>query len=374
MLKVLIGDLFESKMEVLVNTVNCVGIMGKGIAKIFKEQYPDMFADYKDRCDEKTVEAGKPYLFNGENLFSNIKIINFPTKNHWRSASKVIDIINGLEYFISHYKEWKIKSVAFPPLGCGNGELDWTIVGKIMYQRLSKLDIDIEIYAPYGTSQNQLKKEFLMQPVSDDTRQVYGDHQKKLKKEWILLIECVYRMQIAPYSPRVGRVIFQKIAYIMTEMGIQTGFHFRQGNYGPYSPELKQALKILSNSNIVGEVQLGKMTHLIVKDDYLEERVKYKDIIKQFDNKINKISDLFRRIKNTEKAEETTTVFYAIRQLKKDKKNISEKELFDYILKWKKRWNSDEKQLSLTSTIRNLVILKWLKVTYSKELPELDYL
>ncbi|MCD4818842.1 MAG: macro domain-containing protein [Candidatus Cloacimonetes bacterium] len=374
MTKVLIGDLFESKKKVLVNTVNCVGIMGKGIAKIFKKKFPDMFYDYKNRCQEKKVKIGEPYFFSGKNLFSKIEIINFPTKNHWRSPSKLSDVILGLDNFISHYKEWKISSIAFPPLGCGNGGLEWSVVGKIMYQKLSELDIDIEIYAPYGTPKKQLTKEFLSQHQSDIDVQIFGEQQKQIKPEWIPLIECVFNLQSAPYSPKVGRVIFQKIAYVMTEMGIQTGFNFKQGTYGPYAPELKQAMHILSNSNIIKEEKLGQMTHLIINDDYEKLRLKFKSIIKQNRKKIEKTSDLFQRIKNTDKAEEMTTVFYSIRKLKQEKNEISEKELLDYVLSWKKHWNNLEKQLSLTSTIRNLVILKWLNVTYSKNMPDMEFL
>src|SRR6266581_2876643 len=118
MFKALIGDLFESPAAAWVNTVNCVGIMGKGVAQEFKKRFPAMFDDYRARCDAKQVRLGEPYLYRDA---SGRAIVNFPTKGHWRSPSRLADIERGLDYFASHAAEWGLTSVAMPPLGCGNG-------------------------------------------------------------------------------------------------------------------------------------------------------------------------------------------------------------------------------------------------------------
>ena len=369
MIKILIGDLFESKMDVLVNTVNCVGVMGKGIAKIFKKKYINLFEDYKILCENGLVKIGEPYIYSdSQELFSTVKILNFPTKKHWRSASKVIDIIKGLDYFISNYEKLGIKSIAFPPLGCGNGGLEWDLVGKIMYQKLMKLDIDIEIYAPFGTSKAKLTKDFLLKTIESNIIDLEGKNKLKLNKEWIPILETVYQLQVSPFTANIGRVMFQKISYVMTELGVKTGFNFSQGQYGPYSSELKEAITVISNSNLTTEKQLGKMTQLLLNE---EEYLKFKNENIQIINKNKQIIDLtvnlFSRIKNTEMAEEVTTVFYSIRQLKNDKAEVSEKELLDYILNWKIHWNTEKKIETIITTIRNLVVLKWLKVSYSKE-------
>ena len=143
MIRVLIGDILESKAQTITNTVNCVGIMGKGIAAEFKKKYPAMYEDYKNRCYAKKIQPGQPYPYFDK--LQNITIINFPTKNHWRSPSHLSDIIKGLDYFIAHITDWKIQSLAMPPLGCGNGGLDWAVVGPIIYQKLANLNIPIEI-------------------------------------------------------------------------------------------------------------------------------------------------------------------------------------------------------------------------------------
>ena len=159
--KALIGDMFSSRAQTLVNTVNCVGVMGKGIALHFKERYPEMFADYIYRCDHKLLKVGEPYIYEDS---SGIKILNFPTKNHWRSASRLHDINSGLTYLAKHYENWGIKSLAMPPLGCGNGGLNWVEVGPLIYSKLHALPLDIELFAPYGTPASQLKLDFLAAP------------------------------------------------------------------------------------------------------------------------------------------------------------------------------------------------------------------
>ncbi|MEW6459483.1 MAG: macro domain-containing protein [Bacillota bacterium] len=148
MVKVLVGDLFQSKAQTLVNTVNCVGVMGKGVALEFKKRFPDMYQDYLARCARKEVKLGRPYLY--KSLFPPW-ILNFPTKDHWRSVSRLEDIVRGLEYLLTRYEEWGITSLAMPPLGCGHGQLEWRVVGPTLYRYLSRLGIPVELYAPHGT-------------------------------------------------------------------------------------------------------------------------------------------------------------------------------------------------------------------------------
>lgn len=155
---VTIGNIFESKASTLVNTVNCVGVMGKGVALEFKKRYPQMFKEYAEKCRNHELNAGCPYYYCD---LTGASVINFPTKEHWRSPSKLSYITDGLNWFVDNYQNLGITSVAFPPLGCGNGGLPWEIVGPLMYQKLKNLPIYIEIYAPFGTKPEQLKKEFL---------------------------------------------------------------------------------------------------------------------------------------------------------------------------------------------------------------------
>lgn len=149
---VVTGDLFASHAQTLVNAVNYVGVMGKGIALEFKVRFPDMFADYAKRCKAGEVEIGRPYLFQ---CTPTLWILNFPTKRHWRDASHLSDIEVGLTYLESHYCEWGITSLAVPALGCGYGRLEWGVISQTLKQHLSLLDIPVELYAPLDALSNQ---------------------------------------------------------------------------------------------------------------------------------------------------------------------------------------------------------------------------
>jgi O-acetyl-ADP-ribose deacetylase (regulator of RNase III)/uncharacterized protein YwgA len=366
MFKTLIGDLFESQAQTLVNTVNCVGVMGKGVAEQFKIRFPDMFADYKRRTDSKEVRLGEPYLYRDS---SGMQIVNFPTKDHWRSPSRLADIERGLDYLAGHLLQWKITSIALPPLGCGNGGLEWSEVGPLIYRKLHNLPIEVSVYAPYGTPKQQLTNEFLAAP-SQMSLEGKGRKQDPLKPEWIVLLEVLRGLQSQPHANPVGRTIFQKISYIVTEMGVPTGFQFAKGSYGPFSDDVKIALHHFANRNWLHEQQLGRMMALRVGSQYENERNRYKDQINLYGPKIAKTIDLFSRIKSTEQAEEVLTVLFASRQLKQKKSDLAEKDLQDYILDWKKAWRSGEKQESLANTIRNLALLGWLRLDVSEAMAD----
>lgn len=128
---ILVGDILKSKAQTLINTVNCVGVMGKGIALEFKSRFQDMYDDYVRRCEREEVKPGVPYLYS--TLFPP-QIINFPTKEHWKSISRLTDIEQGLKFLLEHYEAWGVTSLAIPPLGCGNGQLEWRVVGPLIYR------------------------------------------------------------------------------------------------------------------------------------------------------------------------------------------------------------------------------------------------
>ena len=138
------GNIFNSKAQTIVNTVNCVGVMGKGIALVFKLRYPKMFDLYKEHCKSKLIGIGKLWLYKGEE--NAPWVLNFPTKFHWKYPSKIEYLEKGLQKFYSTYKDQGISSVAFPLLGTHNGGLDKQVVLNLMEVYLSKCEIDIEIY------------------------------------------------------------------------------------------------------------------------------------------------------------------------------------------------------------------------------------
>ncbi len=143
MITYVVSDIFKSPARVLVNTVNTVGVMGKGIAKDYKLIYPDMFKQYQKICEENKLDIGKLWIYKTPNKW----ILSFPTKKHWRNRSKPEYIEAGLKKFVCSYAEKGITSISFPMLGCGNGELDWDAeVRPLMEKYLNPLPIDVFIH------------------------------------------------------------------------------------------------------------------------------------------------------------------------------------------------------------------------------------
>ena len=262
MIDIKIDNLFNSKCETLINTVNCVGVMGKGIALEFKKKYPQMYEEYVEKCKKNQVKPGIPYYYH--DLFGN-SIINFPTKDHWRSSSRIEYIVSGLDWIINNYKKIGITSIAIPPLGCGNGGLDWKQVGPIIYNKLKNLPIRIELYAPFGTEQKYLKKEYFEKPVHNHNDYVEGVN---FNKNWITILETIKELGENQYAPYVGRTIFQKICYVLTMLGVKTGFKFKPSSYGPFSTDVKNIISFFSNNNLITEKKEGKMIRTIVTDKY----------------------------------------------------------------------------------------------------------
>jgi O-acetyl-ADP-ribose deacetylase (regulator of RNase III)/uncharacterized protein YwgA len=364
MVKVLIGDIFQSGAQTLVNTVNCVGIMGKGIAAEFKKRYPEMFRDYVARCERKEIIPGIPYLYR-ELMFSP-QVINFPTKSHWRAASRIEDIEKGLRVLSEKYKDWGVKSIAIPPLGCGNGQLLWESVGPLIYEYVSKWDIPVIMYAPYGTLPAQLKLDFLAK--ESHLRQAGSGKRilQKLNPAWVALTEIIYRIEQQKYYMPVGRTIFQKIAYVATALGLPTGLNYKKSSFGPYCRELDDVKRRLSNDVLMQEKKLGNMLRVLPGLEYKNARNKFKKDIKKWDQLIDKTADLFLRL-DTNKAEIVATVLFTEKELAKNN-NVSERDVLNKVMQWKQKRQPPLNEGEVAETIRSLGILKWFSVKPSPDL------
>lgn len=152
------GNLFASKTQTIVNTVNCVGVMGKGVALVFKMLYPDMFVKYQELCNQQLIRPGKLWLYKSPEPYQ--WVLSFPTKDHWKYPSKVEYIKDGLQKFVESYKDKGITSIAFPMLGTHNGGLDKQLVYNLMVDYLSRCDIDIEIFDYTPSAPDGIYKRF----------------------------------------------------------------------------------------------------------------------------------------------------------------------------------------------------------------------
>jgi O-acetyl-ADP-ribose deacetylase (regulator of RNase III)/uncharacterized protein YwgA len=366
MVKVLVGNLFDSKAQTIVNTVNCVGVMGKGVALEFKKRFPEMFEDYERRCQHHEVKLGRPYLFK---RLVPPWILNFPTKDHWRSVASLEAIVDGLKYLIQHYKEWGITSLAVPPLGCGQGQLEWRVVGPTLYRYLCKLDVAIELYAPYGTSHRELEPEFLGGPTQSPNVMPIMPEPEWVKPAWVALVEIVRRLEEQPYHWPVGRTTFQKIAYVATEEGLPTELHYQRGSYGPFSQEVKGLIARLINNGLIREERLGRMLAVKVGATFEDARKAYAGYLRNWERIIEKTTDLFMRL-NSNQAEVVATVLFAAQDLRRRKQDsLSERDVLDAVMEWKQRRRPPLDEPEVALTVRNLAALKWLQVKPSANLP-----
>ncbi len=363
MVKVIMGNIFESRAQTLINTVNCVGVMGKGVALEFKKRFPEMFEDYVRRCEAKQVHLGRPYLF--KQMFPPW-ILNFPTKDHWRSVARLQDIEEGLRYLQQHYTEWGITSLAVPPLGCGHGQLEWRVVGPTLYRLLMDFNIPVELYAPFGTPHEELQLSFLDKSQAAESQKAAPYN---IDPAWVAVVEVLKRIEEEPFHRPVGRTTFQKIVYFVNECGIPTGLTYQKGSYGPYAPALKELLTALVNNGLVHEKKLGRMFAIQVGHTFPDAQKAYEQQIKEWDPIINKVADLFMRV-NTQQAEVAATVYFAAQEAKTRSEEMpTEKDVLDAVMKWKQKRRPPLNEKNVALTVRNLNMLSWLGVKVSDELP-----
>lgn len=365
MVKVIIGDLFESDAQTLVNTVNCVGVMGKGVALEFKKRFPEMYKDYVARCERHEVRLGRPYVVRH---LTAPWVLNFPTKSHWRSVTKLDDIVRGLQFLVDHYAEWGITSLGVPPLGCGNGQLEWRIVGPTLYRHLSEINVPVELYAPYGTPHEELQSGFLIgdEPLSTPTLAM--PEPEWIRAEWIVIAEIVKQIEDEPYHQPIGSTIFQKIAYVASRQGLPTGLDFKRESYGPFARDLKGMKARLINNGLIREVTNGKMQQITIGPTFEAARKAYQDDIAWWQPVIQKTVDLFLRLDSTG-AEIVASSLFVANELADEGIEPTERMVFDAVLDWKKRRKPALDEDVVATAIRTLVERDWLTAQPSDDLP-----
>ena len=363
MVKVLIGDMFKSDAQTLVNTVNCVGVMGKGIALEFKRRFSEMYDDYRRRCEAREIRLGQPYLYRP---LLPPWILNFPTKDHWRSVSRLEDIVRGLGCVERHYKEWGITSLAVPPLGCGHGQLEWRIVGPTVYRHLKRMDIPIELYAPLGTPRQELNVTFLNQEATE-SRSAGDNPATRMRPAWVALVRVLELIEGERYHHLIGRTSFQKIAYFATESGIPTGLSFHRSSYGPYTPEVKALVARLLNNGLIREERSGRMYTVTAGPTFQDAYRAYERELLEWTNTINVLADLFVRMR-TQQAKMAATVHFAAKGVaSRMGGEPSEAQVLNEVMSWYEKRSL--KETDVAAAIRGLSVLGWLNLRPSAELP-----
>jgi len=228
MLTITQGNLLEAPTEALVNTVNTVGVMGKGIALQFRQAYPKMFRAYEKACRHKEIEPGRMHIFECESFENPKFIINFPTKRHWRGKSSLLDIKSGLEALVNDIRRLKIKSIAVPPLGCGNGGLEWSVVLPLIKSAFSALpEVEVQVFAPVGA------------PAFDSIK--IGTDKPSMSRGRALLILLLERYFMPGY--RLSLLEVQKLTYFLQEAGERLRLVYQKNKFGPYAENLNHVLQ-----------------------------------------------------------------------------------------------------------------------------------
>jgi O-acetyl-ADP-ribose deacetylase (regulator of RNase III) len=356
------GDIFKSKAQTLVNTVNCVGVMGKGIALGFRKRFPAMHDDYVLRCERGEVKLGRPYLYRQD---GEPWILNFPTKDHWRSVSKLADIEAGLEHLEANYREWGVESIAVPPLGSGLGGLEWQVVGPALYEHLDRLAIPVELYVPFGTPHDELTPaHFQASLLEEDSREGF----KQIGPDWVALLSVLEELESLSYPPPVGRILFQKLAYFASVSGLRLGLRYSRGSYGPFSPQLKPHVAHLLNNGLIEEVRHGQMFEVKLGRTFDAAKRAFPRDLSRFEPQIHRLTDLFARMRARD-AEIAATVHFAAEELSsREGHEPSEQEIVDAVMDWKQKRQPPLDRASVSEAVRGLNALGWLRATTSDDL------
>lgn len=231
------GNLLTAEVDALVNTVNTVGVMGKGVALQFKRAYPEMFRAYERAVQAGEVIPGRMHVWATGLLDGPRFVINFPTKRHWRSPSRLEDIRDGLDDLARILNEHEIRSIALPPLGCGNGGLAWADVQPLIEAKLGPLPIDVVVYPPAGAPEAAAMVERRSKP-----RLTCG-------RAALLKIMSAYQ-DATMEAPSVIEI--QKLMYFLQVAGQPLRLTFTKGRYGPYADNLRHVLSQLEGHHILG--------------------------------------------------------------------------------------------------------------------------
>ncbi|WBB77260.1 macro domain-containing protein [Micromonospora sp. WMMD882] len=237
------GNLLTAEAEALVNTVNTVGVMGKGIALQFKRAYPANYTAYRSACTAKDVELGKMFVFDSGRIGSRRYVINFPTKGHWRANSRLSDIRAGLADLVQVVRERQIRSVAVPALGCGNGGLAWEEVRPLIERAFAEIpEVTVLLFPPEG--------------APDPVDMPVATEKPPMTPGRAVLIRAIERYldRAEAVEPRGGvtTLEIQKIAYFLQILGEPLRLSFTRGRYGPYADSLNHVLDLLEGHYLVG--------------------------------------------------------------------------------------------------------------------------
>ncbi len=239
MIEITQGDILSANAEALVNTVNCVGVMGRGIALQFKKMFPENFKEYKKVCDNKELKPGKMFIYDLDSIGNPRYVINFPTKRHWKGKSRMEDIEAGLQTLIKEVSNRDIRSIAIPPLGCGLGGLPWVDVRTKIEEAFQHLtEVKVLLYEPKGAPSAK--------------KMAHTQKKPGLTVGRAALLVLMRSYLSAVMDPFVTLLEIHKLMYFMQEAGEGLRLQYDKGTYGPYARNLRHVLSLMEGHFISG--------------------------------------------------------------------------------------------------------------------------
>ncbi len=351
MLQFIIGDMLRAKADALVNTVNTVGVMGKGIALQFKEAFPRNNKIYIESCKRKELVPGKLLSVWDSNLLLGKKlIINFPTKTHWRQPSKYEYIESGLMALLNLIETENIKSIALPPLGCGNGGLEWSIVKPMIIKYLGQLPLKILVFEPNAAIKGILQKQEAKKDV-------------KLTAARAQLMYALFAYEsFGEYSSLFAA---NKLAYFLQRMGQPLKLQFQRNHYGPYAIGVEKVLYAMNGVYLKGlEQQEAKPFDALnlnyekwyeVKE-YVEKQLNPKEA-----ERLNNLMHLINGFTSELSLEILSTTAYILDA----KPDLSFKQLMESISEWSIRKHKLFKEEYVRTAYNHLINYQGFPINYS---------
>lgn len=332
------GNILTEDAEAIVNTVNCVGVMGRGIALQFKNAFPENFKVYVAACKREEVQPGRMFVYETGGLTNPRFIINFPTKRHWRGKSRMEDIDSGLIALKQLIMDKDIRSIAIPPLGSGLGGLEWTTVRKKIEESLSELkDIQVIIFEPKGAPESDKMAHIRKVPNMTPGRAA--------------LVELIHKYLEGLLDPFVTLLEVHKLMYFMQESGEPLKLKFSKGMYGPYAENLRHVLNAIEGHYISGYADGGDDPNKQLKlvPGVLEETKSYLDTKAETQAHFKKVSDLVAGFESPFGLELLSTVHWVVK--------TEDYGSLDEVVKKVHNWNHKKKKFTSRQIELSLKVL-----------------